>query len=69
MDVNRPEKASQILLLESDNEVREIDFELAYLRSLTPRRRFLLMQRKSREMRALLRHHGHRTTPSITKRK
>jgi hypothetical protein len=67
--MNRLEKASRILLLKSGDEDREIDFELDFLRSLTPRQRFLLMERKSREMRALLRRHGHRTTPSITKRK
>jgi hypothetical protein len=58
-----------ILLLKDSAEEREIEFELDYLRSLTPRQRFILMMRKSREMRALLRRHGHRTAPSITKRK
>jgi hypothetical protein len=58
-----------ILLLKEGAEDLEREFELDYLRSLTPRQRFILMMRKSREMRALLRSHGHRTATSITKRK
>jgi len=58
-----------ILLLKTEDESREIDFELAYLSSLTLRQRFLLMRRKSREMRAMLHRHGQGTAASITKRK
>lgn len=57
------------MLVKAENEEREIEFELDFLRSLTPRQRFLLMDRKSREMKALLRRHGHGTAPSIIKRK
>jgi hypothetical protein len=63
------EKSQGILLLKKSDEDREIEFELNYLRALTPRQRFILMQRKSREMRILLRQHGHGTAPSISKRK
>jgi hypothetical protein len=58
-----------ILLLETSDEAREIEFELAYLLSLTSRQRFRLMERKSREMRSSLYRHGHGTSASITKRK
>lgn len=67
--VNRTKNAKGILLLKTGSDDREIEFELNYLRSLTPRQRFLLMERKNREMRAMLRRHGHGTTPSIFKRK
>jgi len=43
---------SPILKLEIDDEEREIEFELAYLRALTTQERFELMFRKSREMRS-----------------
>ena len=38
------------MVVKGENEKREIEFELAFLRSLTPCQRFLLMDRKSREM-------------------
>jgi hypothetical protein len=66
--MKKADKAYGILLLKSGNENLEIDFELDFLRSLTPRQRFLLMERKRRETRALLRRHGHGTASSITKR-
>lgn len=65
----RRENSPGILLLKKADEDREIEFELNYLRALTPRQRFILMQQKSREMRILLRLHGHGTAPSISKRK
>ncbi|MBU4267488.1 MAG: hypothetical protein KJ808_01360 [Acidobacteria bacterium] len=58
-----------ILLLEKDNEKKEMDFELEYLLSLTVKERFLLMQKKSREMRDLLEQNGHRKAAEILKRK
>jgi hypothetical protein len=59
----------RILLLKKDDERKERDFELQYLLSLTVNERFLLMQRKSREMRDLLEQNGHRKTAEILKRK
>jgi hypothetical protein len=58
-----------VLLLDRDDEKKEIDFELRYLLSLTVRERFMLMQKKSREMLALLEQHGHRRTAEVIKRK
>jgi hypothetical protein len=69
ISMDRRKNPQGILILKKADEDREIEFEVGYLRSLTPRQRFTLMQRKSREMRALLRRHGHGTTPSISKRK
>ena len=48
-----------LLLLKKDDEKKEIEFELQYLLSLTIQERFQLMQRKSREMLALLEQNGH----------
>jgi hypothetical protein len=59
----------KILLLKKDNEKKERDFELQYLLSLTIKERFLLMQKKSREMRDLLEQNGHRKAAAILKRK
>jgi hypothetical protein len=67
--MERGKKHEGILLLKTSNEAREIEFELAYLISLTPAQRFRLMERKSREMRSSLYRHGHGTSASITKRK
>jgi len=67
--MNRTGTPGGILLVKTENEEREIEFELDFLRSLTRRQRFLMMNRKSREMKALLRCHGHGTAPSIIKRK
>ena len=61
--------AKGLLLLKGDDEAREIDFELSYLLSLTMQDRFRLMQRKSREMLALLSRYGHRKAPEIIKYK
>lgn len=59
---------SGILMLERDDEERELAFELIYLRSLTTQQRFELMFRRSREMAELLIRHGHREPVAITKR-
>ena len=59
----------KILLLKNDDEKKEMDFELQYLLSLTVKERFLLMQKKSREMRNLLEQNGHRKAAEILKRK
>ncbi len=57
-----------VLKLHAHNERAEIEFELAYLRSLTTQQRFELMLRKSREMASLRKRHGSRRTTQITKR-
>ena len=51
-----------------DTEDEELDFELAFQRSLTTAQRFELMSRRSREMVELLRSHGHGRAASIVKR-
>jgi hypothetical protein len=57
-----------VLKLEKDDENREIEFELNYLKSLTTKKRFLIMQRKSDEMKKLLRKSGYRKSAEIVKR-
>ena len=57
-----------ILKLDEYDENREIEFELLYLKSLTKKERFLLMQKKSQEMKELMRNCGHGTSPEIIKR-
>ena len=59
----------KILLLKKDDEKKEMDFELRYLLSLTIKERFMLMQKKSREMRNLLEQNGYRKAAEILKRK
>lgn len=59
----------KVLLLKKDNGKKEMDFELQYLLSLTVKERFLLMQKKSREMMDLLEQNGHRKAAEILKRK
>ncbi len=64
---------SPILKLDQDDEDRELEFELAYQRSLTTQQRFDMMFRRSRLMaEALARHerrtHGPRTATEIVKR-
>ena len=57
-----------ILKLDQYDESREIEFELRYLKSLTKNERFLLMQKKSKEMQELMRNCGHGKPPEIIKR-
>ncbi len=57
-----------ILKLDRDDESSEIEFELRYLKSLTKNERFLLMLKKSKEMRELMRNCGHGKSPEIIKR-
>lgn len=59
---------SPILLVEHDDEEAELDFELAYLRTLTTQQRFQLMFRKSREIAEILLKHGYRKPFEIVKR-
>jgi len=57
-----------VLKLEKDDENREIEFELCYLKSLTTRERFLLMQKKTEEIKKMLRKCGYRKSSEIVKR-
>ena len=57
-----------VLKLEKDDENREIEFELHYLKSLTTKERFLIMQNKSDEMKKMLRKRGYRKPTEIVKR-
>lgn len=57
-----------VLKLEKDDENREIEFELNYLKSLTIKERFLLMQQKSEEIKKMLRLRGYRKSTEIVKR-
>jgi hypothetical protein len=61
-------KPGMILKLKRDNPAKELQFELAYLRSLTTQERFALMLRRSREMAEVLLRHGHRRAVEILKR-
>ena len=61
-------RAGGILKLATDDPERELEFELAYLRSLTTQERFDLMFRKSRELAESLARHGHRRPFTILKR-
>ena len=57
-----------VLKLDRDDEEQELDFELAYLQSLTTQQRFEIMFRKSREIAEALVRNGHRKPTEITKR-
>jgi hypothetical protein len=57
-----------VLKIEKDDENREIEFELCYLKSLTTNERFLIMQKKSDEMKKMLRKRGYRKPTEIIKR-
>ena len=57
-----------VLKIEKDDENREIEFELCYLKSLTTKERFLIMQKKPGEMKKMLRSRGYRKSPEIIKR-
>jgi len=64
----RTGRAGGILKLAADDPERELEFELAYLRSLTTQERFDLMFRKSRELAESLARHGHRKPAAVVKR-
>lgn len=57
-----------VLKLDEPDPDRELEFELAWLRSLTTRERFDLMFRKSREIAEVMLKHGHRKPIEVTKR-
>ncbi len=62
-------KRKNVLLMKNHDEEKEIEFELQYLLSLSVQERFMLMERKIKEMKNLLYAHGYRRTPGIIKRK
>jgi hypothetical protein len=57
-----------VLKLEKEDEEKELDFELAFQRTLTTQQRFDLMFRKSRELAEVLLRHGYRKPFEIIKR-
>ena len=58
---------SPVLVLDHDDE-RELEFELAFLRSLTTQQRFDLMFQRSREMAEVLLRHGYRKPSEVVER-
>ncbi|MBM3135581.1 MAG: hypothetical protein FJZ89_09945 [Chloroflexi bacterium] len=59
---------SPILKVDQDDEDKELEFELAYQRTLTTQERFELMFRKSREIAEVLLRHGYRKPVEVIKR-
>lgn len=59
---------TRVLKLSGHDPEMELEFELRYLRSLTTRQRFRLMELKSREIRRLLGERGYRRTVEVVKR-
>ena len=57
-----------ILKLSRHNTKKEIDFELKYLRSLSIKKRFEMMSKKTKEIVEFLERHGHRKPFEIIKR-
>jgi len=57
-----------ILKLDRDDETQQLEFELAYQRTLTTQQRFELMFRKSREIAEVLLKHGYRKPVEIIER-
>ncbi len=59
---------SPVLVLDHDDEEKELEFELAFLRSLTTQQRFDLMFQRSREMAEVLLRHGYRKPSEVVER-
>jgi len=57
-----------ILKLSQADEVKELEFELDYLASLTFEERLKMMRQKSREMLRQMIEHGHRRPFEVVKR-
>ena len=57
-----------ILRLKRHDHNKEIEFELKYLKSLSVKKRFKMMFKKTREMVNLLEKSGHRRPSQIIKR-
>ena len=65
---NLMEKNPHLLKLSSDDEEKELEFELDYLSSLTFEERLKMMREKSREMLKQMIDYGHRRAVEIIKR-
>ena len=65
----RDEKMSPILKCETDDEERELNFEIDYQLSLTTEERFKMMFQRSKEIARMLIENGHREPFKIIKRK
>lgn len=59
---------SPILVLDHEDEDEEMEFELAFLRSLTTQQRFDLMFQRSREIAESLLRHGYRKSFEVVER-
>lgn len=59
---------SSILKLKRHNQEKEIAFELKYLKSLSIKKRFQMMFKKTREILNLLEKSGHRRSFEVIKR-
>lgn len=59
---------TQILKLNRHNAKKEIEFELKFLKSLSIRKRFEMMFKKTKEMVNLLEKSGHRRSFEVIKR-
>lgn len=57
-----------VLKLRKHDPKKEIEFELAYLSSLTTKERFRMMFQKTKELRNLLKNHANRKTTQVIKR-
>jgi hypothetical protein len=57
-----------ILKLSQADELKELEFELSYLASLTFEERLKMMRQKSREMLRQMIEHGHRRPFEVVKR-
>ena len=68
VNFNAMKKNTHLLKLSSDDEKKELEFELDYLSSLTFEERLLMMTEKSREMLKQMIDHGHRRAVEIIKR-
>lgn len=68
-DAARKQAPATLKLAEAEqSEERELEFEIAFLRSLSTEQRFELMFKRSRQMAETLRAHGHGEAPSMLKR-
>jgi len=68
VNFNAMKKNMHLLKLSSDDEKKELEFELNYLSSLTFEERLMMMREKSREMLKQMIDHGHRRAVEIIKR-
>lgn len=59
----------KIVMLDKDNEKKEIEIEIEYLSSLTTAQRFKMVTEYSKWLTKILRKHDRRKTPEIFQRK